>query len=317
MTWYLALLVLVTLSFLLSGLESAVMSVSRVRVRHAATQGDRHATRLLSLVEDRNLLLACITVANHVVNLGAFLIISLEILGLSSPWGYFLAFVVALPIFLIGLEVVPKKLFRRYPYRSLRTLMPLVQAVGIFRPMFRAFVRAQSNASTPLSGISETREDLVKQARLLSSQSQISKGAASLVQCVLDYRRLTAKEVMQPLTRSVALAGDLPLSTALILGREHGCDALPVLGEKGEFVGLLEISTIPPSLPADRMVRQHMRTLDHIPVNEPAWRILQKLRKRGRSTMLVEDMDHTPLGLVTEDELIRRLMRLEFVPESV
>jgi Mg2+/Co2+ transporter CorB len=73
MTWLLLILCL-ALSFMLSGLESAVMAVSRVRVRHAASAGDRRARGLLPLLEDRDALIGCITVANHLTNLAAFLL---------------------------------------------------------------------------------------------------------------------------------------------------------------------------------------------------------------------------------------------------
>jgi Mg2+/Co2+ transporter CorB len=61
MLWLLIILCAI-LSFLLSGLESAVIAVSRVRVRHAASSGDGRAQGLLRLIEDRDALLGCITV---------------------------------------------------------------------------------------------------------------------------------------------------------------------------------------------------------------------------------------------------------------
>ena len=97
MSWIILLLISLALSFALSGLESAVLAVSRVRVRHAASAGDRRAARLLPLVEDRDALLGAITVANHVTNLAAFLIIAWKLARVSGAWGYLVAFAVALP----------------------------------------------------------------------------------------------------------------------------------------------------------------------------------------------------------------------------
>jgi Mg2+/Co2+ transporter CorB len=107
------LVVFLLLSFALSGLESAILAVSRVRVRHAAGEGDRRAASILPLVEDRDALLGAITVANHVTNLSAFVILTWKIVRVSDAWGYFISVVVALPIFLVGLEILPQKLFRR------------------------------------------------------------------------------------------------------------------------------------------------------------------------------------------------------------
>jgi CBS domain containing-hemolysin-like protein len=308
MSWIILLLVSLALSFALSGLESAVIAVSRVRVRHAASAGDRRAARLLPLVEDRDALLGAITVANHVTNLAAFLIIAWKLVRVSGGWGYLAAFVVALPIFLIGLEVLPKKLFRRYPFRTIRALFPLVLIIGLFRPLFRLMARTQSTDTAAVPNQSAGRDDLRHQARTLEHQHQLSSGAARLIHQVLDYRQLRAADVMRPLTRSVALAPDLPLSSALILARENGTSTLPVIGDKGRFVGVIDLATLPKDMPPDRLVRQHMRTLDSVHDHDSALNSLQRMRKRGRSLCLVLDDSELPAGILHEEDLLRQLM---------
>jgi CBS domain containing-hemolysin-like protein len=310
MSWLTLLLVSLALSFSLSGLESAVLAVSRVRVRHAAGAGDRRAARLLPLLEDRDALLGAITVANHVVNLLAFVIIASKLVNVSGGWGYLTAFTVALPLFLIGLEILPKKLFRRYPFRSIRALAPLVHLVGLMRPLFRLFARHQTSAGAQPSipDVSAGREDLRQQAKSLQKHGQLSAGAGHLIEQVLNYRRLRAADVMRPLKRSVALSPDLPLSTAQILAREHARSTLPVIGEKGTFVGVIDLNSLPAVIPPDRLVRQHMRTLDVVHESDSALLALQRLRKRGRSLCLVMDAHSEPAGLLHEEDLLRHLM---------
>ncbi|MEN3941141.1 CNNM domain-containing protein [Prosthecobacter sp. SYSU 5D2] len=307
MTWVLLLIITLTLSFALSGLESAVIAVSRVRVRHAAGSGDRRAIRLLPLIEDRDALLGAITVTNHITNLAAFLIIAWKLVRISGPWDYFIAFIIALPIFLIGLEVLPKKLFRRYPFRSLRTLTPLVLCVGQVRPLFRALADPRAEAAS-IPDQSHGRDDLHHQAEVLSKQGQLSPGAASLIQRSLHYRRLRTSAVMRPLTRSIALSGELHLETALIMAREHAVTTLPVLGEQGQFVGVLDLATLPAHSPPDRLVRHHMRTLDAVHANDSALLTLQRMRKRARTLVLVLDEKNEPVGLASEEDLLAHLM---------
>jgi CBS domain containing-hemolysin-like protein len=309
MSWTLLLLVSLALSFALSGLESAVLAVSRVRVRHAASEGDARAAKLLPLVEDRDALLGAITVTNHVTNLTAFFIIAWKCVHVSGAWGYLTAFVIALPVFLIVLEVLPKKLFRRYPFRSLRSLSWLVMAVGFIRGLFRALRKpqrqaAEAEAPEQLAG----RDDLRQQAASLERQGHLSQGALRLIEQVLDFRKLRAADVMKPLKHSVAIAADMPLSTAMILGREHGTMTLPVLGEAGHFVGVLDLASVPAGLPQDRLVRHHMRTLDAFPAEEKVLRTLQRMRKRGRNLALILNEKQEPTGLVSEADLLRHLM---------
>jgi CBS domain containing-hemolysin-like protein len=307
MTWVLLLIIALILSFALSGLESAVIAVSRVRIRHAAGSGDRRALRLLPLIEDRDALLGAITVANHITNLAAFLIIAWKLVRISGPWDYFIAFIIALPVFLIGLEVLPKKLFRRYPFRSLRSVTPLVLGVGLVRPLFRALaVRPAEAASIPDQSLG--RDELNHQAQVLATQGQLSPGAARLIQRSLEYRRLRTSAIMRPLTRSIALSGELHLETALIMAREHALTTLPVLGEQGQFVGVLDLATLPAHSPPDRLVRHHMRTLDSVRASDSALLTLQRMRKRARTLVLVLDENNEPVGLASEEDLLTHLM---------
>lgn len=305
------LVVFLLLSFALSGLESAILAVSRVRVRHAAGEGDRRAASILPLVEDRDALLGAITVANHVTNLSAFVLLTWKIVRVSDAWGYFISVVVALPIFLVGLEILPKKLFRRYPFRAIRTLSPLLHGVGIIRPLFRLTSRHGVNSAepSPLTGDeSSSREDIRHQAHALQRLGLMAPGAARLVERTLAYRRLRASDLMRPLTSTVALAPDMPLSTALIFAREHRLSALPVIGEKGSFTGIIDLASLPARLPPDRLVRQHMRALDSVSDTDSALSALQHMRKRGRSQCLVNSAHGVPTGILHEEDLLRSLV---------
>jgi CBS domain containing-hemolysin-like protein len=92
------------------------------------------------------------------------------------------------------------------------------------------------------------------------------------------------------------------------LAREHAITALPVLGERGEFVGVLDLATLPAGLPPDRLVRHHMRTLDSFHAQDSAMHTLQRLRKRGRTLALVLNDEQIPIGLASEEDLLRHLL---------
>lgn len=318
MTWLL-ILFCVVVSFLLSGLESAVVAVSRVRVRHAASGGDARAASLLPLLEDRESLLGCITVSNHIINLTGFLLVALPLVRHATVFQVAVTFVLALPIFLIGLEVMPKKLFRRFPYRSIRKIAPLLHFVGLARPLFRAFTRHDPPANpgtdeampAPLPDAlpSTSRGDLQELARGLAAEQQLSAPAARLINRILDFKQCTTGQIMQPLNRSIALAAELPISTALIIAREQQTRILPVLGADGTFIGVLDSAALPAALPPDRLVRHHMRTIDSVHAADPALRTLQRLRKQGRRLAVVLDTQDRPLGLISEDHLLSPLMQ--------
>jgi len=308
-------LICALLSFALAGAEAAVLSVSRVRVRHAAAEGDARARLLLPLLEDRDAMLGAVTVSNHLTNLGGFLVLTWELVRALGASGYAVAFLLALPFFLIGLEIIPKKLFRRYPFRSLRVTLPLLKIVGWARPLFRLGVLIRRRAEEkpePLAGSGEVpREDLRTLSAAMVGRHVMSATAAELIGRVLDYRRLMVRDLMVPLSRSMALAPDVPVRLAQELARSNSLVAVPVLGEGGDYIGVFEPANCGGQVPPDRMVRQHMRSLEQVGQDEQALRALQRLRKKGRTVALVVRTGREPVGVVTEEALLRPLLSLE------
>lgn len=310
MIWAVLILALL-LSFVLSGMESAVLSVSRVRVRHAADEGDSAARRLRPLIEDRDATLGAVTVANHVTNLAAFLIVLWKLQHIPEMWGYVTGFVLALPVFLIGLEVVPKKLFRRYPFRLLRTLAPLLSVIGWLRAPFRAFHRREAGAGGGRQSEPATREDMRHLASALAQRGLLGEPTSRFVRHVLSYQGFRIGDLALPLTRIIAVPPDMPVITARQIAYENGFSALPVLAEDGRFAGVFEAVHLPPNLPEDRLVRQHMRPMEEVREADPALRTLQRLRKHGRTLALVKDGTDHASGIVTEDDLLGPLLGRE------
>jgi len=308
MIWLVLILALV-LSFLFSGIESAVMSVSRVRVRHAADEKMPRAAGLLHLIEDRDALLGAVTVANHIANLAAFIIITWQLIQSLGAWGYATGFLIALPIFLIGLEVVPKTLFRRYPFRMLLHLYPLVAIAGWFRFPFKA-MRGIRHGTEDTQDESSAREDLKTLTASLAGQKLLSPACAALIARVIDFKRWKTGDLMVPLTRIAAVPPDLGVNDALHMAAERGFLALPVMGASGEFAGILEVLTLPAGLPPDRLVRQHMRTAEETTTTTPALETLQRLRKRGRTIAIVKDSaSGKAVGIIAEEDLLAPLLK--------
>ena len=306
---FLLLIAGLVLSFILSGMESAVLSVSRVRVRHAANEGDARAARLLPMLNDREGLLGAVTVANHIANVTAFGVIIWRLVKTLGPSGYAVGFLLALPVFIVGLEVLPKTLFRRYPYRALVKLLPLLSWIARFRSPFKAMSSLPTLHEEHADGATNNRQDLKQLFASMAKQRLLPVSAARLMSRVLDYRRLTAASVMVPLTKIVAVNPDMPATMAMQVARQHGFTALPVLSEMGTFDGIIDLTTLPPNLPADRMVRQHMRPVDEVDSALPALAVLQLLRRRNRSLALVMDAARKQaVGLVTEEDLVGPLL---------
>lgn len=310
----LLLAVSLVLSFLLSGLETAVLSVSRVRVRHAAEEKDRRAAKLLKLLDDRDGLLGALTIANHLANVVAFGLICLQLVKLFGDRGYVFGFIVALPIFIIGLEVLPKNLCRRYPFRSLIRFLPLIQIAGFFRGLFRPIRTLPAIAVDERDPMKSGREDFSRLLGEMSDQKLLPASAVDLIQRVLQSRPVTASTVMVPMERVISISAEASAELARSLAHQHQISSLVVSDPaNGNMIGVIDTTTLPHKLPADRTVRHFTRPIDHVEATAPALSILQRLRRRGHHLALVTATrdNTTPLGLVTEDDIVASLLPRE------
>ena len=63
-----------------------------------------------------------VLIVTNLMNIFALTLTTQEFVRWLGPRGYCLALVLALPVYLMGLELLPKSLFRRFPYRALAFL---------------------------------------------------------------------------------------------------------------------------------------------------------------------------------------------------
>jgi metal transporter CNNM len=115
-----ALAVCVTQSAMLSGLNLAVFSLSRLRLEAAADAGDSQAERVLSLRRDAHFTLVTILLGNVAINV----LLTLLADSVLPAVGAFLFSTFAITLF--G-EIVPQAYFTRHALRVIDALLPILR----------------------------------------------------------------------------------------------------------------------------------------------------------------------------------------------
>ncbi len=149
MIW-LAIAACLVISFTFSGIESGVLSVNRVRLRHHALRGEQAALQLDALLGRIERLMITVVLVTNGVNVLAVALIYSEFTRWLGSLGAVASVLALLPVFVVALEFLPKAIFRQFPYRTLvifariltcahAALGPLVSAgAWALRPIFRA-----------------------------------------------------------------------------------------------------------------------------------------------------------------------------------
>src|SRR5882757_242886 len=126
MTWFIVACCLLV-SFAFSGIEAGILSMNRVRLRHRMKMRDHAALRLNRLLAHPERLLVTVLVVTNLANIFAITLTTGELVRVLGRTGWLAAFAIFLPVYLMGVELLPKSLFRRFPYRALAALAGLLQ----------------------------------------------------------------------------------------------------------------------------------------------------------------------------------------------
>jgi len=196
---FLLLLLTALASAFFSGSETGFVSWNPLKVAHAAATGNINARIAMRLMSHRGQLLAAILTGNNICNVLAALVfinfyervdsaVSLNLAAVSSPESLFLT-----PVLLLFGEVLPKMLFRTYPYRLTLRIVPVMAVVYYATtPFFWVFGRVakvfDSRAGESESRNAKVREEIVLVAVEGAKRGTLFESADNIMKNTLEMK---------------------------------------------------------------------------------------------------------------------------------
>ncbi len=166
--------VLLLLSGLFSGSETALTAASKARIHHMAKHGDKRAKRVSRLIDDKERLIGAILLGNNLVNILASALATSLFLSIMGDEGVFIATAVMTALVLIFAEVLPKSYAIANTERMALTVSRIIQfVVFLFAPIV-ALVQRIVRITLKLVGV-----DISSIDNALSPQEEI-RGAIDL-----------------------------------------------------------------------------------------------------------------------------------------
>src|SRR6185503_2910177 len=118
-------------SFLFAGIEAGLLSINPVRLRHHAKQGVPGAVRLDRLLQHPERLIVNILLVTNMADILGLLLLTRKLVVTFGNIGFLTALLIAFPIYLFLLWVLPMALFRRFPFRALVGVAGLMQIISV------------------------------------------------------------------------------------------------------------------------------------------------------------------------------------------
>lgn len=312
MIW-LGLLACMVISFTFSGIEAGVLSVNRVRLRHYARRGEIAAIQLDTLLQRIERLMITVVLVNNAANILGIAMLYYYFTSLWGAWGAVAAFLVALPVFVLVLEFLPRVIFRRFPYRTLVVFARILTfahlfcapAVQLGSLMVKPFLkRYRENRDKRLVRIEDFRRITADSA----TRGQISPISRDLIHCVVDFRALKVADVITPFREVTIVRPETSIPELLERARQTGSDRFPMINVDGRCEGVVRVfDLLRDGIVAGR-AQSYARRVLTFPLDAPAMEVLKKLRAARFSLGLVADSHGVPVGLVSTESLVRRLL---------
>ena len=300
-------------SFVFAGLEAGLLSIDQVRLRYQVKRGNASALALNRLLREPERLLVTILLVTNLADISALLLLTRQLVGLFAYRGYFVALVIALPIYIFVLGVLPKSLFRRFPFRALATLAGLLQITSaLLWPILelgarlgRLVLRRKASTRRLFAG----REDLKQIAAESEREGSLTAAERAMIHNVVDFRTVKASDVMVPLPKVVTINPQISTDDLLQLSATTGVDRFPVISRDQEAVGLVNVFDVLLDRAPSHVLGAYMRRIVVADENESAYRVIRRLRAARLGLAAVINAQKQLLGIVTVEDLIKRLIR--------
>lgn len=312
MIWV-AVTICLLVSFVFSGIEAGILSVNRVRLRHRVKLRDRAAIQLNRLLSQPERLLVTVLIMTNLMNIFALTLATQELVRYFGTLGYVLVGAVFLPIYFIGLELLPKSLFRRFPYRALAALSGPLRIADLLLAPLHLVGQAVAGIISRRRPVEQQKLFVAREEfKYLTTESErtgtLSRTERQLIHNVVDFRAVRARDVMVPISQVQTISARASVEELLAKSEETKVERWPVTSAHGEIIGLVSIFDIALDGRRDGLVESFQRRIVKVAPSEPAYTVLRKLRAARGTVAAVHENGVEPLGIVTWEELIKRLV---------
>jgi len=316
-----ALVALLLISGFFSMAETAMMALSRIRLRHLVRQGSVAAKRTQGLLDRTDRLLSVILIGNAFANAAItalFTALTLLYFG-NHHWNLAIATVVIAFAILVFSEVTPKVLGASYPEplallssSILKFLSWLATPVVWFVNLFVHAILWGLRVPEAGARASSLTSDEMRTA-VLESGSFIRGKHRTLLLNVFDLEQLTVDDVMAPRAAIEALDLEQPISA--LIDQLTSCyhNKLVVYeGDISRVQGVLHVRKLLAVLSAGPLTHEAIRELlaapYYIPTGTPLLQQLQMFQENRQRLGLVVDEYGELEGLVTVDDIVEEIV---------
>lgn len=301
-----------------SGIETGVISIHPMRLRHFVRQGSRRGKILQGFIENSDRLLGTTLVGTNISVVVISVVAASLAVRLIGGWGETVSTVVMTMLVLIFCEYLPKAWFHSRPFERCRRFADVLQFMElVFRPLTlmviwltRWLVPGPSKSFSTLVPF-VTKEDLKLLAREGEKNGVLSPRERSMIHRVFELSGKLAGQIMIPRSEMTIVNSDTTIPEFLETARTSHFTRMPVYDrEKNKFVGIINVFYVLSTQPvdSDRTVADFVRQPLFIPEDMPVDDIFPRLRHSRQPMCFVTNNESEVTGLITTEDILEEIV---------
>jgi len=242
---YLALFILLVLSFYFSFTETAFTALNRIRIKNMAEKGSKRAKLTLTIYDNFGKLLSTLLVGTNMTNIVFTAICTVLFVNSFGDIGATFAAAFTTVIVVIFAEVTPKALAKAFPEKVALFCAPIAKFFLVLFTPFNAFFalwqrwlsRVFKSAANDGAITEDELLSVVKEAR---QNGVIDEGDEELIQNVIELHAQKAKDILTPRVDVVAISKDADTDEIANCFFDTGFSRIPVYDETiDNIIGIL------------------------------------------------------------------------------
>lgn len=315
---FIALFILIALSGFFSSSETALVSLSKIRLRQMVDEGVKNANLLNYLIEKPNKLLSAILIGNNIVNIAASSLATSIAIDLYGNTGIGIATGLMTLLVLIFGEVTPKSLAAQNSEKvSLKVTKPIYFITVILSPIIYVltsitnvlikFLGGNISRSQPLM----TEDELKTIVNVSHEEGVLKVGETKMIYNVFEFRDSQAKDVMTPRTNMVALSVDSSYGDLVELFKEETFSRLPIYEKDiDDIIGILHVKDLIFYIEdKDKFnLRDYLRPAFFTYEFKSTQELFQEMRDSNYPTSIILDEYGGTAGMITTEDLVEEIV---------
>jgi len=314
----LILAVMIMLSAFFSASETALTSVSRIKLLNMIEENieSRKAEKILKLRENPQKLLSAILIGNNIVNIGASSIATALAIKWMPSNGVGAATVIMTVVVLIFGEITPKTMATKNAEKFALAVVNLINTlVFIFTPAI-IILNVVTNALVKLLGGENgektptiTQAELKTMVNVSHEEGVLHGDERKMLNNVFDFGQSKAREVMTPRTDISALENTASYEEIVEIFKEEKFSRIPIFEDNiDNIIGVIYLKDVFTASEKNFSVTKIMREPYYTYETKDISNLLTEMRTKKVGLAVVLDEYGGTSGIVTVEDIVSEIM---------